>query len=72
MRRLTSCSRVVFQDSKKSLLDIELLLRSPTYRTECMTDPVIQQDSEIMQDLGNLQSRAESESDLFHYRPYCK
>jgi hypothetical protein len=65
MRRfLTSCSRVVFQDSKKSLLDIELLLRSPTYRTECMTDPVIQQDSEIMQDLGNLQSRAESESDL--------
>lgn len=60
---LTSAARATLSDPNKSLLDVELALRSPAYREELLSDPVIQQQPEIVQDLRSLQSKAETGSD---------
>jgi len=60
---LTSAARAVLSDPTKSLLDVELALRSPAYREELLADPTIKEQPDVMQDLLSLQARAEAGSD---------
>lgn len=60
---LTSAARAVLRDPRKSLLDVELALRSPAYREELLADPLAKEQPEIIQDLLSLQARAESGAD---------
>lgn len=60
---LTSAARAVLRDPQKSLLDVELALRSPAYREELLADPAIQEQPEIVQDLMALQRKAENGTD---------
>ncbi|MHB1420977.1 MAG: type IV secretory system conjugative DNA transfer family protein [Bacillota bacterium] len=60
---LTSASRAVLSDPRRSLLDVELALRSPAYREELLSDPSVKTQPEIIQDLLSLQVRAESGAD---------
>ena len=64
MRRyLTSVARAVLRDPNKSLLDIELALRSPVYREELLKSPGIKEQPEIVHDLESLQNKAATGTD---------
>jgi hypothetical protein len=59
---LVACCRAVISSKPDwSFLDVELALKSPTYREELLKHPEVQNQPEIYDDLMTLQAKAESD-----------
>ncbi len=60
---LTSAARITLADPAKSLLDVELALRSPAYREELLQNKLLKEMPEVAQDLQTLQGKAATGGD---------
>jgi len=66
---LTPVGKGVLTDPRRGLLDVVLALSSPVYREELLQDPVIQQQSEVVDVLRELQQKAIKGSDKTLVQP---
>lgn len=60
---LTSAARAVFTNPQRSILDVELALKSPAYREELLADPAVLGQPDVVADLVTLQEKAEDGKD---------